>query len=170
MDMKTKRWQGIIPYVIILVVVVLIKMFIVTPVKVNGQSMEPTLYSNDIMLLDKISYKTGKINRFDIVVVYDHNTHIIKRVIGLPGDNIEYQNNQLYVNGKKVEEGFKHKKTADFSLDLLDASTVPDDYYFVLGDNRENSLDSRVIGFVNKKQILGKADFVIFPFNRFGKK
>lgn len=166
-----KKWlKELYPYLIIIGVVFLIKQFIVTPIMVNGPSMEPTLKGKDIMILDKISYRFKEIKRFDIVVVYHHDTYIIKRVIGLPGENIVYQDNQLYVNGKIVEEPFEHAKTADFSLEMLNRETVPEDCYLVLGDNRVDSLDSRVIGFIKKDQIMGHAQFTLFPFNRFGGK
>lgn len=165
------KWlKEIYPYLIIILVVLLVKQFIVTPIMVNGPSMEPTLKGNDVMLLDKISYRFQKINRFDIVVVYHHDTHIIKRVIGLPGENVEYKDNTLYVNGERIEETFQHGVTDDFSLDELDAGVIPENHYLVLGDNRGDSLDSRVIGFVKKNQILGHARFTLFPFHRFGSK
>lgn len=165
------KWlKELIPYVVIVVVVLLLKTFVVTPIQVNGPSMEPTLLENDIMILDKISYHFKDIERFDIVVVYHHDTHIIKRVVGLPGENIEYKNNKLYVDGKVVKENFTHDDTDDFSLDSLDTGVIPEDSYLVLGDNRDDSLDSRIIGFVTKEQILGHASFTLFPFNRFGNK
>ena len=168
---KMKKWlKELYPYLIIVVVVILLKTFVVTPIVVNGPSMEPTLHENDVMLLDKISYRFKKIQRFDIVVVHHHDTHIIKRVIGLPGENIEYKDNKLYVDGKETEEPFEHDETDDFSLDQLDSGVVPEDSYLVLGDNRDDSLDSRVIGFIKKDQILGHAHFTIFPFQRFGGK
>ena len=122
------------------------------------------------MILDKISYRFKDIKRFDIVVVDDKEELIIKRIIGLPGENIEYKDNKLYVNGKMVKENFSHKETYDYSIEELDATEVPEDSYFVLGDNRLNSKDSRIIGFIPKDQILGKTSLTIFPFNRFGNK
>lgn len=166
-----KKWvKELYPYLIIIVIVLLIKQFIVTPIMVNGPSMEPTLKENDVMLLDKISYRFHKIERFDIVVIYHHDTYIIKRVIGLPGENIVYQDNILYVDGQEVEENFDHAKTEDFSIEELNSGTVPEDCYLVLGDNRVDSLDSRMIGFIKKDQILGHAKFTLYPFNRFGGK
>lgn len=160
-------------YLIIIVLVILIKIFVVTPVRVNGSSMLPTLEDGDIMILNKLG--RNNIKRFDIVVIRDDDDDedIIKRVIGLPGERIEYKNNILYVNGKKVAEKFtknKDPKLDSYSIDNLESETVPKDYYFVVGDNRPNSKDSRMIGFIHKDKIKGKASFIIFPFSRFGSK
>lgn len=159
----------LLPYLIILLVVILLKIFIITTVKVNGPSMENNLMPNDIILLDKISYKFTNIKRFDVVVIKYGNEKIIKRVIGLPGEHIKYEDNQLYVNDKKVEDKYNNGKTADFDLNYLYLETIPKDCYLVLGDNRGISLDGRKIGVIKKKDIIGKAMFTIFPFNHFGK-
>lgn len=125
------------------------------------------------MILDKISYRFNDIDRFDIVVIKTNKTKIIKRVIGLPGDKIEYKDNKLYINGEYVKEDFldKNTKTYDFTLyDLTGYETIPEGYYFVMGDNREESSDSRIIGLISKKNIEGHAKYTIFPFRRFGSK
>ena len=159
-----KKIKEILSYILIIIIVLLIKQFIITPIRVNGTSMNDTLKHQDIMILDRISYRFSKIKRFDIVVVKRDGEYLIKRVIGLPGDMIEYKNNKLYVNEKEIKEDFKHKKTDDFKLDIK----IPDDYYFVMGDNRPDSIDSRIIGLINKDEILGKTSLVIFPFKRIG--
>lgn len=156
--------KELLSYVLIIVIVILIKHFVVTFIKVNGASMNNTLYDKDIMVLDKISYRFNKINRFDIVVVNKNNEFIIKRVIGLPGETVSYHDNNLYINNELVEENFLHKETDDYYLN----QTIPKDYYFVVGDNRPDSLDSRYIGLIKKSEILGKTNLVLFPFNRFG--
>lgn len=149
-------------YIVLIIVVLLIKMFVVSPIRVNGASMNNTLYDKDIMILDEISYRVGDIKRFDIVVVETKDEYLIKRVIGLPGETIKYEDNILYVNGKKVEENFSHKETKDFE------AKVPEGKYYVLGDNRTNSSDSRIIGPIERNQIKGKTSLIIFPFSRFG--
>lgn len=161
MNEKVKELIG---YVIVIIIVLLVKQFIVTPIRVNQNSMNNTLYNKDIMILNKISYRFVDIKRFEIVVIKKNNEYLIKRVIGLPGENIEYKDNKLYVNGKIIEENFNHKDTDNYILE----NTIPDDYYFVLGDNRPDSLDSRYFGLVKKEEILGKTNLVIFPFNHFG--
>jgi signal peptidase I len=157
-------------YIIIIILVISIKSFVVTPVRVRGRSMLNTLKNNDIMILNKLSYKNNDIKRFDIVVVKNNNELIIKRVIGLPGEKISYKNNELYVNGKKVNESFKKVKDDNLEDYTIDNEVVPKGYYFVLGDNRPESADSRIIGYIKKDKILGKCSYIIFPFNRIGKK
>ena len=169
MEDKKEFWikfKGILSYVIIIVVVLLIKEFIITPIRVNGDSMNETLMNNDIMLLDKISYRFTDIKRFDIVVIKKDKEYIIKRIIGLPGETVEFKDNKLYINGEYVKEDFKHGNTKDFKLE----EKIPDNYYFVVGDNREVSYDSRIIGPIKRKNILGKSSLVIFPLNRIGNK
>ena len=158
--------KEIIEFIIVIVVVLLIKQFIVTPIRVNQSSMNNTLYDKDIMILDKISYRFQDVKRFDIVVVKRNNEYLIKRVIGLPGEIIKYEDNKLYVDGHLVEENFLHKNTSDYEL----TKEIPDNYYFVMGDNRPDSLDSRVLGLMSRDDIIGKTKLVIFPFNHFGVK
>ena len=163
-----EKIKPLLPYIIIIAVVLFIKAFIVTPIKVNGESMYPTLEEGDIMILNKTAYYFNKPKRFDIVVVDMPDEYLIKRVIGLPGEHIEYKNNTLYVDGKKIEENFKHGKTDDFNIKELGSDTVPSGYYLVLGDNRGNSLDSRELGFMKEEQLLGRTSLIILPFNRIG--
>jgi len=158
--------KEIIEFIIVIGAVLLIKQYVVTPIRVNQSSMNNTLYDKDVMILDRLSYRFKDIKRFDIVVVKRKNEYLIKRVIGLPGEIIKYENNKLYVDGKLVEENFLHKETKDYEL----TKEIPDNYYFVLGDNRPDSLDSRVIGFINRDDIMGKTNLVIFPFSHFGVK
>ncbi len=164
---KYKEW---ISYIVIIVVVVLIRTFIATPVIVDGSSMIPNLVDNQVLILYKLN-KNYK--RFDIVVI-DHkvngtNEHLVKRVIGLPGEYVEYKDSKLYINKKEVAEKFIDVTTADFSLAKLGYLEIPDGYYFVVGDNRGDSSDSRILGLIPANEIKGKIKFSLFPFNRFGK-
>ena len=153
-----------VPYILVIIIVLLIKQFVVSPIKVNGDSMLKTLHDGDIMILNRIGYQFSDIKRFDIVVVDEGSEFIIKRIIGLPGEKVEYKDNVLYINDKKVKDTYGSDITEDFSV------KVPKGSYFVLGDNRTNSMDSRVFGSFKKKDILGKAGFILFPFSRFGEK
>lgn len=155
--------KSLIPYVVIILAVILIRTFIITPVQVEGRSMTPTLEDNQILLLSK--YKKNY-KRFDIVVIDDGNEKLIKRIIGLPGETLEVKGNKLYINGKYVKEDFEHDDTKDFVYN--DKKEIPEGYYFVMGDNRDNSMDSRVFGAFSKDQILGVTTFSIFPFQTFG--
>lgn len=161
-----KLIKELIPYVVIVLVVVLIRSFIITPVRVNGASMESTLYDGDILFLEKFD---TDYQRFDIVVLHYNNEKLVKRIIGLPGDTVEYRNNILYINGEEVDESFIDEETEDFSLSDLGYDKIPAGYYFVVGDNRDNSLDSRFVGLFSKKDVKGKVIFRIFPFKSFGK-
>lgn len=124
--------------------------------------MHPTLQDKEFMILNKISLKQG-INRFDIVVVQENNKYIIKRVIGLPGESVMYKDNKLYINGKVIEDNYSKTTTNDF-----DNVVLGENEYFVMGDNRAVSSDSRIIGPVNIKNIKGKTNLIIFPFNKIG--
>lgn len=164
-----KNWlKELTPYIIIVIVVVLIRSFIVTPIKVDGLSMYSTLNSNEVLLLKKYD---KAYDRFDIIVFKNNKEKLIKRIIGLPGEVVEYKENKLYINGKYYEEPFlkNNQVTYDFKLKDIGYKILPENYYFVLGDNRTNSTDSRILGPINKKYIQGKADFAIFPFDKFGK-
>ena len=161
---KKNYIKEFLPYFMIILVVVLIKTFVVSPIRVNGASMDPTLNDKDIMLLDEISYRFSDIERFDIVVVKEEDEYLIKRVIGLPGETVEYKNDKLYIDGKYVKEDFKHKETFDFS------TTLGKDEYFIMGDNRTNSTDSRVFGPISRDKIMGKTSLTILPISRFGNK
>ena len=154
----------------------IVRGFLIAPVVVDGQSMETTLYNADKMIMTKI----GDIQRFDVVVFHaDKYNDYVKRVIGLEGDTIEYKGDKLYINGKEYDEpyldsekeklqdiyGDEIELTVDFNIkDLLGEEKVPKGYVFVLGDNRRNSKDSRVIGFVPVENIMGEPKVVYFPF------
>lgn len=156
--------KELVPYVVIIIVVVLIRTYIITPVIVVGDSMVPTLEENQILLLNKFDYKFNKIERYDIVVIKVGNGEIIKRIIGLPGENIEYRNNKLYINGHE-EETIYNFDTEDFTLkEICNCDKIPQDKYLVLGDNREVSSDSRgPIGLIEKESIKGSTTISIWP-------
>lgn len=164
-----KVFKEAIPYVIIIIVVILIRTFVVTPVRVNGDSMYPYLKEGEVLILNKLD---KSFNRFDIVVINSNNTKIIKRIIGLPGETISYKDCKLYINDEAVEDFVKECSTEDFSLDgLYNYAIIPENYYFVMGDNRKNSSDSRDfrVGLISKSQIEGTTSIRLYPFNRLGK-
>ena len=163
-----KKKKEIIEYIVLIVVILLIRTYLFVPIMVSGNSMVPTLNNGDVMILNKFNYLVNDIKRFDIVVVDYENEYIIKRVIGLPGDYVEYKNDILYVNGKKIKEEYDREYTEDFNLNDLSIEKIPNNYYLVLGDNRPISKDSRKIGLIDKKNIKGSTNFILFPFSRFG--
>ena len=160
---NNKFIKELIPYIVIIIVVVLIRMYIITPVIVVGDSMVPTLKEKQILLLNKFDYKFNEIERNDIVVIKVGKSEIIKRVIGLPGENVEYRNNTLYIDGHEVKTKYNFD-TEDFTLkSICNCESIPQDKYLVLGDNRMVSSDSRIIGLIDKKDIEGSAHISIWP-------
>lgn len=168
-------WSWIWSFIVAFIIVGGVYFFLGRPFTVSGASMYPTLHNGDRMVLSKV----GNIHRFDVVILKapDENVEYIKRVIGMPGDTIEMKSGVLYINGKKVEQPFINtevlaKQTVfmdDFTLESLTGeSKVPEGKYFVLGDNRGVSKDSRMIGFIDRSAIEGKAVFTIWPFGRIG--
>ena len=173
-EKKNKRKENIkdlISYIIIILLVVIIRVFIFDPVKVDGPSMNTTLENGQILILDKFKYRKDEIQRYDIVVVKLDNKKIIKRVIGLPNETIEVQNNKVFANSVEVDNSFTSSKTDDFKLEDIGLLKVPGDSYFVMGDNRAVSLDSRYpeVGTIKRDRIIGKAVFRIWPLNKIGK-
>lgn len=168
-DRLSKFIKELIPYIVILVLVIFIRTYIVTPIKVNGASMQPTLYGDEVMLLTK--YNKDKIEKFDIVVIHinlvysghRYDEDIIKRVIGMPGDKVYCEDGKIYVNSQLLDEEYSDGFTNDFS-----EVELKDDEYFVLGDNRDDSFDSSEFGVVKKEQIKGKTSLVLFPFSKLG--
>ncbi|MDO4534541.1 MAG: signal peptidase I [Clostridium perfringens] len=125
--------------------------------KVYGSSMENTLHSNDFLLVSLNSYKDNSPNYNDIVnIKYTNNSsekYIVKRIIGTPGDTIKIINNTIFLNGELLEESYvKNSKNSIFNIEI----TIPQDKYFVLGDNRDVSYDSRYFGLIDKLSIQGK--------------
>ncbi|CDE49422.1 signal peptidase IB [Firmicutes bacterium CAG:460] len=153
--------KEIIPYIVIVLVVVLIRTFIITPVRVDGDSMKNTLKNGDILLL----YKLGSINRLDIIVLDEEkdNEKIIKRVIGLPGETVAIKKGKIYINDKVIDDEYAYGETSDY-----DKVTLEDDEYFILGDNRLISKDSRYFGPIKENEIKGKIVFRLFPFTKIG--
>jgi len=153
--------KEIIPYIVIVLVVVLIRTFIITPVRVDGDSMKNTLKNGDILLL----YKLGSINRLDIIVLDEEkdNEKIIKRVIGLPGETVAIKKGKIYINDKVIDDEYAYGETSDY-----DKVTLEDDEYFILGDNRLISKDSRYFGPIKKSEKKGKIVFRLFPFTKIG--
>lgn len=153
--------KEVIPYIVIVVVVILIRTFIITPVRVDGDSMKNTLKNGDILLL----YKLSSIDRFDIIVLDEEkdNEKIIKRVIGLPGETVAIKKGKIYINDKVIDDDYAYGQTSDYNK-----VTLKDDEYFILGDNRLISKDSRYFGPIKDNEIKGKIVFRLFPFTKIG--
>ena len=159
MEKLKKNLKDLLPYIVIIIAVLSFRTFIATPVKVNGPSMDTTLKDGEIMILNKL----GSIKKGKIVVVDIGNEKIIKRIIAEPGDSIYCKDGNVYVNDKIIKENYISTKTGDFVKHFLGKNE-----YFVMGDNRAVSMDSRSFGVIKKSQIMGTTKFIILPFGSFG--
>ncbi len=155
--------------VLIVFVILFLMIYVVSVTQVVGSSMNPTLSDGEVLILNKFNYRIFDVERGDIISLdYADTKYLIKRVIGLPGETVEIKNNQLYINNNLYEEEYlkDNVEYPDFSLNELGYSTIPENMYLVLGDNRENSVDSREIGLISKKNINGKIALRIWPINK----
>lgn len=158
--------------VLALIIVLVVREFVMTPSVVKGTSMEPTLHDGDRIIISKL----GKLERFDQIAFIAPDSiaeeNYVKRIIGLPGDYLEIKDDELFVNGVSYPEvyledviddlgGFRY--TDDFSLNDLGLTEVPAGMYFVLGDNRPDSRDSRYFGVIEEESIIGEIVFRIWP-------
>nr|WP_269748827.1 signal peptidase I [Lysinibacillus timonensis] len=174
---KNELWEWTKALIIAFLIAVIIRYFLFTPIVVDGESMMPTLEDGDRMIVNKFGYMIGEPKRFDIVVFHaPEGKDYIKRVIGLPGDNIEYKDDQLYINGQPISEPYldeykaqlpKGNLTQDFTLQELNPTmeVIPEGFVFVMGDNRRGSKDSRHIGLISTDEIIGSTNLIFWPLN-----
>ncbi|MFC7363762.1 MULTISPECIES: signal peptidase I [Bhargavaea] len=176
---KNELWEWTKVLLIAFGLAAIIRYFLFTPIVVDGESMMPTLEDGDKMIVNKIGYTIGEPERFDIVVFHaPEQKDYIKRVIGLPGDHIEYRDDQLFINGEAYDEPYldEYKEavtdgtlTEDFTLEeKIQRETVPDGHVFVMGDNRRFSKDSRHIGVVPFDEIIGSTSLIFWPMQDIG--
>lgn len=160
--------------VVALALFVVVYLFLFQPHQVKGNSMYPNFYDGEYILTDKISYRLGLPKRGDVIVFKapkNEEVDYIKRIIGLPGDEVKVSTGLVYVNNKKLNEDYLPTDYVTSSGSFLSEDAlgkVPEGQYFVLGDNRNHSSDSREWGFVKKDEIIGKAFFRYWPVNRIG--
>ncbi|MEN1967051.1 signal peptidase I [Lentibacillus sp. N15] len=146
-----------------------LKVFVFATSIVEGESMVPTLEDGERVIINKFVYLFGEPKRGDIVIIKRPDKNYVKRVIALPGETVEMEEHQLYINGKKLNKSFVSKDAANHT-GSFGPIQVPDDSYFVMGDNRAISMDSRNgLGFINRDTIIGKSAFVIYPFDEWKK-
>ena len=161
-------FKDAIKFFIIIFVLLFLMVYVVSITQVVGDSMSPTLDNQEVLILNKAKYRFTDVKRGDIIAfTYEDTKYLIKRVIGLPGEHISIIDNKVYIDGRYyVEDYLKDVDTPDFDLQDLGYNEVPDGMYFVLGDNRDNSLDSRKIGLVSKEDIIGEVALRIWPITR----
>jgi len=163
------HWARDLVFSVVLAVIVIL--FLYQPVKVEGTSMMPTLDDQERIFINKFVYRLhfGKIDRGDTVVFWfphDPSKSYIKRVIAVPGDRIEVDHGSVIVNGQALVENYVPEEYRDQSS--MTGTTVPKDEYFVLGDHRSSSNDSRAWGMVPRRYIYGKAVFIYWPLDKMG--
>lgn len=175
-SLKREIFEWIMVFVVAFVLAFVVRTFLFEPVSVDGQSMMNTLQDHEFMIATKYDYLFGDPERFDVVICHypdrvrpgilgigEMPENFVKRVIGLPGETIELRAGELYVNGEHVEQNFdKTASTRDYG-----PYTVPQGCYFVMGDNRDHSNDSRnpQVGALSRSAITGHVQFVVFPLD-----
>lgn len=136
--------------------------------------MEPNFHDGEYLLTDKISYRFGEPKRGDVIIFHapgENGDDFIKRIIGLPGEKVSLANGKVLINGKEINEPYIPSSFGTFGNNFLkenEVVTVPSNQYFVLGDNRGHSADSRAFGFVEKSKIIGRAWFLYWPITKLG--
>ncbi|SFA81904.1 signal peptidase I [Lentibacillus halodurans] len=175
--MRKSYFRSIIPVMLAAAVLaIMFRSWLFASYVVNGESMEPTLYDGNLLMVNKVVYNLTDVDRFDIIVFHaNEQNDYVKRVIGLPGDEITYEDDKLYINGEHVQEKFldpfqkvadSKPYTEDFTLEgVTGLAKVPEGKLFVMGDNRRDSLDSRKIGFIEVGELVGKVDIKYWPFS-----
>lgn len=184
-EQGTKRWKILLEwgiYIFILVVgVFVIPKYVMQRCIVSGTSMENTLYNGESLLISKVSYVFGEPKRFDIIIFYPNGKNnagsgnfssedefYVKRVIGLPGETVQIKDSHIYINGEILDENYGKDPLIEDGGIAEEPVTVGENEYFVLGDNRNVSYDSRFIGMVKKEDIGAKVILRIWPLKKFG--
>lgn len=165
-----KRSQGrealswVLTIAIAIAIAFFFRFFVVEIIRVDGPSMEDTLYTDEQLVVTKLDYVFGRPERGDIIITKfeDREGLIVKRVMGLPGETIEIKDGNVYINGEKIDDKYATVKPDE----PMEPVEIPEGYVFVMGDNRNNSTDSRVIGPLPMQDIVGVAHFVVYPFDK----
>lgn len=158
--------------IIVALVIVLVLTSVIKPTIVKESSMEPTLYENHYLIINKLAYKTGDEQRGDIIVFESEletedgdRKLLIKRIVGLPGETVTIKNEEVYIDGQLLEEDYL--KDGITPGEVIDCK-VPEGQLFVMGDNRIVSIDSRELGCISEDTVMGKAVLRLYPFNQIG--
>ncbi|MDQ0350427.1 signal peptidase I [Alkalibacillus filiformis] len=163
--MKREIWEWTKAIVIALVIAFILRTFVFATSVVEGASMDPTLESGERVIFNKAVYIVDEPERGDIVIIQHPHKNYVKRVIGLPNETLEARDNVLYIDGEAVDEGYltDHELEGTGNIDPIE---IPDGQYYVMGDNREISKDSRNgLGLIEGEDIIGRSEVIIFPFS-----
>ncbi len=170
-------FRTLLGWVFYLVIIILLTYLIITFVgqrtRVSGSSMETTLSDGDNLIVDKISYRFRDPKRYDIIVFpykYEENTYYIKRIIGLPGETVQVKDGFVYIDGARLTSDVYGTELMDYAQMAEDPINLGEDEYFVLGDNRNHSSDSRdpSVGVLKRSDLIGRAWLRIYPFDKIG--
>lgn len=171
---KSKEWLYLLIYLaIVIMAALLLNRYVIQKVEVDGPSMEETLHTSDQLFVEKLSYRLRNPKIYDIIVFHPYSenpeTYYIKRIVGVPGDYIQIKEGKVYRNRKALDDPQGEEYLYDAGM-AEDEILIGDDEYFVLGDNRYQSIDSRssTVGLVKREDIVGRAFFRLWPFNRIG--
>lgn len=165
---SSKDWYKALEWIVAMVLAVIIaagiRTFLFVPYEVHGASMEPTLQGDELLIVNKLIYRFDQPEYGDIIVFHtSEKRDFIKRVIGLPGDQIAIKDGKVFRNGEELEEPYIYEP---MNINMKEEVTVPEGHIYVMGDNRNNSKDSRRIGPVKIDAVVGRADLVIWPLDR----
>ncbi|SEN64470.1 signal peptidase I [Lihuaxuella thermophila] len=164
-EKKSSSAEWLVAILSALIIAIVIRSFLFAPYEVHGTSMYPTLHGDELLIVNKWIYKVKKPDYGDIVVFHtEEERDFIKRVIGLPGDRILIKNGKVYRNGKPLYEPYVN---GPMNKETYEQKQIPEGYLYVLGDNRNNSKDSRQIGPVKIDEIVGRAEVIVLPLHKF---
>ena len=170
---KKEIREWVVSLAVAIVAVLLIRSFLFTIIRVDGPSMSDTLLDGDRLFVTVLDMKLNGPDRFDVVICKypGKKDQYVKRVIGLPGETLSVREGVLYINGEAVEEPFlsdERTERFDRAVCSFGPIEIPEGSYFVMGDNRDNSNDSRAVGFISGDMVIGKVRQILLPFGRFG--